>query len=141
MWELVCILRYHYVNARRRIINITDLQYLHVVSSHITGQREWRHVNDVYVGIAHGKQTCDLCVFPLQEFFHGYAFHFLHGHRVDMYFDASPALDVLPLLLKLLLHLSPEHQRLMINLLYLGFGLLLKEEKAETSLYNGGLLH
>lgn len=58
-----------------------------------------------------------------------------------MNLDASSSLDFMPLLLKLLLHLSPEHERVVIYFFYFCFSLLLEKEQTEASLNNSCFLH
>jgi hypothetical protein len=64
----------------------------------------------------------------LEELLHGNALELMHGIRIDVYLYALLLLNILPLLLELFLHLPPQIEVLVVDLLYAGLGLLLEEE-------------
>jgi hypothetical protein len=52
----------------------------------------------------------------------------MHGIRIDVYLYALLLLNILPLLLEFFLHLPPQIEVLVVNLLHAGLSLLLEEE-------------
>jgi hypothetical protein len=64
----------------------------------------------------------------LEELLHGNALELMHRVRIDVYLYALLLLNILPLLLELFLHLPPQIEVLVVDLLYAGLGLLLEEE-------------
>jgi hypothetical protein len=58
-----------------------------------------------------------------------------------VYLNPSLALDLIPLDLELLLHLSPQHETVGVDLLNAGLGLLLEQKQPEPSLDKSSLLH
>lgn len=52
----------------------------------------------------------------------------MHGIRIDVYLNALFFLNILPLLLELFLHLPPQIEVLVVDLLDTSLSLLLEEE-------------
>ena len=65
----------------------------------------------------------------------------MHGIRIDVYLYPLLFLNILPLILELFLHLPPQIEVLVVDLLYASLSLLLEKEEPEPSLYDLSLLH
>ena len=60
------------VQSALRVVDISDLQDLHVVANHISRHLKWRDVNDVHVGVPQRKDAAQLRVLSLEELLHRY---------------------------------------------------------------------
>jgi hypothetical protein len=58
--------------------NITDLEYLLVISNNIHIYLKRTHINNRYIWILQGKYPCYLLVLSLHKFLHGQPLQFLY---------------------------------------------------------------
>jgi hypothetical protein len=111
-----------------RVVDLSDLKDFHVVASDIIGKLEGRHIDYIDIRVFDSKHSGDLSVFSLKELLHGNTLELMHGIRIDVYLYALLLLNILPLLLEFFLHLPPQIEVLVVDLLHAGLSLLLEEE-------------
>ena len=116
------------IDSPMRVVNLADLKNFHVVPGDIIGKLEGRYIDDIDIRVFDSEHSGDLCVFSLEELLHGNALELMHGIRIDVYLYALLLLYILPLLLELFLHLPPQIEVLVVDLLDAGLRLLLEEE-------------
>ena len=128
VWEFMDVIWHDDIDSPMRVVNLSDLKDFHIVASDIISKLEGRHIDDIDIRVFDSEHSGDLSVFSLKELLHGNALELMHGIRVDVYLYALLLLNLLPLLLELFLHLAPQIEVLVVDLLDAGFGLLLEEE-------------
>ena len=64
-WKFDVVLRHYEIESAGWVVNLADLNDLHIVSDHIISELERTHVDDIYIRIFHSEYPCDFCVLPL----------------------------------------------------------------------------
>ena len=122
------IIWHHDIDPPMRVVDFADLKDFHVVPGDIIGKLEGRYIDDIDIRVFDSEHSGDLSVFSLEELLHGYALKLVHGIRINVYLYALLLFNLLPLLLELFLHLPPQIEALVVDLLDAGLCLLLEEE-------------
>lgn len=141
MGELVSVLRDYNIDPGIGVFNLPNFKYLHVVPCHIISQRKGTHIDHIHIRVLYCEQSRNLSIFPLQKLLHADAFHLAVADRVNVDLYPAPFFYLVPLDLEFFLHLSPEHQRVHVDVFHSLLCLLLEKEQAEAPLDDGGFLH
>ena len=126
--EFMDIIWHDNIYSPMRVVDLSDLKDFHVVACDIIGKLEGRHIDYIDIRVFDSEHSGDLSVFSLKELLHGNTLELMHGIRIDVYLYALLLLNILPLLLEFFLHLPPQIEVLVVNLLHAGLSLLLEEE-------------
>ena len=105
--EAMDVVGYNYMETALRTVYFSNFKNFHIVTKDIRCHLERRHVNNLDIGIFQGENSTQLCVFSLQELFHGDSLELLNWHRVNMYLHSSALFDRGPLLLEFVHHFFP----------------------------------
>ena len=73
--ELVNIVRHNNIKLAVRVVNLSNLQDLHVVAYYIVSHLEGRDIYNVHEWVLHCKDPADLCILSLQELLHAHTLH------------------------------------------------------------------
>ena len=112
MRESVSVIRDNNVKSTLRAINLPNFKNFHVVSEDITGHLEWSYIDYLNIWVLKTKNSAELRIFPLQEFFHRNSLKLLDRHRIDVYLNPSPSFDWRPFIFELIHHFLPHKQTL-----------------------------
>lgn len=93
MRESVSVIRDNNVKSTLRAINLPNFKNFHVISEDITGHLEWSYIDYLNIWVLKTKNSAELRIFPLQEFFHRNSLKLLDRHRIDVYLNPSPSFD------------------------------------------------
>ena len=64
------VIWYNYVKSVGWIVDLTDLEDLHIVTEHLTGHLERCYINDLNIWVLQAEDPTELGIFPLKELFH-----------------------------------------------------------------------
>lgn len=103
------------------LLDLYQLQNLHVVLVDLRGECVGTDVDDVNIGVLDGEDSHNLSILLLLQFLDRHALHLRDREGVDVDFNAFLLLDFGPAVLELFLHVPPDLPRLVIQLQHLHF--------------------
>mgnify|MGYP000982969722 FL=1 len=109
------------VESFTRLLDFDQFKDLHVVLEDLASQSERAHIDHIHIWVFDRENSSDLRIFLLFELLDGHALHLSHRERIDVNLDAFLVLDVWPAAFKLLLHVTPDSPRLIIQLVHFYF--------------------
>lgn len=124
-----------------RFFNLNEFEDLCVIFGHFRCQCVWTDVNYINIGIFKVKYPGYLRIFFLLVVINTPSFIFSDRIRVDMYLQTFLLFDLWPTPFKLILHLSPDPHRLILQPCHFNFSRFLQLVQSILSLNDRCLLH
>jgi hypothetical protein len=108
--ETNVILRHNDGKSALWVFNFDKLQNFEVIIVNLIRQREWTHIDNIYIRILHTEKPCYLGIFFLLILFEGHSLMLPDRKRVYVYLNPSTLLDMVPISFKVILHLCPDFE-------------------------------